>query len=90
MGGFDEAGAAFGTGMDSSSLLDVHRRAEVPQQLFGATPAGVVFDVASGFAVKQFAVLEGHGAPAHPVVAIVDVNVVELGHASRITDAEVV
>jgi len=67
-----------------TELLDVHRLAEIPQQLLGAAPAGFFLINVAGFAANQFLVLVPHGSAANPLVAIADVYVIEFGHGLKV------
>ena len=64
-------------------LLHVHGVAEVGEQLPGAAAASFVFLVVPGFAAQKLLVLERHGSTANPILAIVNVNMVELSHWKR-------
>ena len=68
-------------------LLHVHRLAEIAQQLLGTTAAGLIFVDVARLASYQFLVVVGHGAPADPLVAFMDVDVIEFGHGSKVAFA---
>ena len=64
----------------ASASVDVHDSAEMSEDLFGAAPAGFVFQKIAGFTSNQLDIVKGHGPPADPLVAIAQVNVIEFGH----------
>ena len=70
-----------------SQSLDVHRFAEIPQQLLRAAPTSLVFIDVARFAADQFLVFIGHGAAADPLLAIAYVNMIEFGHGLKVAFA---
>jgi len=64
--------------------VNVHRFAEIRDDLFGAQTARFFLVRVAAFPVQQFLVLNGDASAANPVGALAGVNVVEIGQDSRL------
>ena len=56
--------------------MHVHGISEIPDDPFGAQPAGFDFVGIAPFAVQHLLIAHRHAAPADPVLAVARVNVV--------------
>jgi hypothetical protein len=68
--------------------MHVHSVTEVREQLACAAAAGFVLFFVPRFAPQQLLIFECHSAPAHPIFAVVHVNVIELRHRQFLLDRQ--
>ena len=68
----------------SGRVLNVQWLAGVCQELLGATAARLVLIDITGLASNQFLVLVSHGPAADPFVFNADMNMIELGHDTKV------